>query len=126
MQVGDLGSRWQCAYSCLFNVCLMGKHSSTTSSHVCERHLKSEKKFMEHHIIPSMVKVVILLMGSLYPFVGQVFVHVFHSSGVSTSSHSPSKNSHTPTSVMYVILINTLFVPPCLSPSKSTPNPHLK
>jgi len=55
-----------------------------------------------------------LLMGSLYPFVGQFF-YIFHSIRVSTSLHLPSKNSHTCACAMYTILIDTLFVPPCIT-----------
>jgi len=76
MWIGNFRSCWPCADSCLFTVCLMVKHSSTTLGHVCEGHLKNKKKFMEHHIIPSMVKVVFNWWGLYILLWGQVFVHV--------------------------------------------------
>jgi hypothetical protein len=63
--------------------------------------------------------------GVFISFYGGKFLCMFHSIGVSTSSHLPSKNSHTYACVMYVISIDTCL---CSRPSpwESTPNPHLK
>jgi hypothetical protein len=90
------------------------KHTYVKIICVYEGHLKRKRKCMEHHFIPSMVKVVFLLMGFLHPFVWASFC-VFHSTRVSTSPHSPSKTSHTYACAIYTIPINTLFMPPRLT-----------
>jgi hypothetical protein len=43
---------------------------------VCEEHLKSKRKCMAHHIIPSMAKVVFYWWGLYILLWGQVFAHV--------------------------------------------------
>ncbi len=82
--------------------------------YVCEGNLKNKRKWMEHHTIPTVIEVV-LLMGFLYPFEGVSYLCMFHSTWVSTSFHLLSKNSHTCACAMYAILIDILFVPPCFT-----------
>ncbi len=53
--------------------------------------------------------------GVLISFCGGKFLCMFISNGVSTSSRSPSKNSHTHACVKYAISIDILFVLPCFS-----------
>ncbi len=124
MWIDDLGSCWPCANSCLFNVCLMIKHSSTTLDHVCEVYLKNKKKIMEHHTIPSMAKVVLYWWG-LYILVGASFCAWSTLVGFPHHLvHLP--RTHTHLHVLCMQSWSTLCFCPHASPSKSTPHPHLK